>query len=49
MVRGRRNTTGRPLARKAAKYTILNVTEPAELMDFIMKKMVSAETRLSHY
>ena len=39
MVRGRRNTTGRPLARKAAKYTILNVTEPAELMDFIMKKM----------
>ena len=39
MSRGRRNTTGRPLARKAAKYTILNVTEPAELMDFIMKKM----------
>ena len=39
MSRGRRNTTGRPLARKAAQYTILNVTEPAELMDFIMKKM----------
>ena len=39
MSRGRRNTTGRPMARKAAKYTILNVTEPAELMDFIMKKM----------
>ena len=40
MARERRNTTGRPLARKAAKYTILNVSEPAELMDFIMKKMV---------
>ena len=39
MSRGRRNTTGRPLARRAAKYTVLNVTEPAELMDFIMKKM----------
>ena len=39
MARGGRNTTGRPMARKAAKYTILNVTEPAELMDFIMKKM----------
>ena len=39
MARERRNTGGRPMARKAAKYTILNVTEPAELMDFIMKKM----------
>ena len=39
MSRGRRNTTGRPMARKAAKYTILNVTEPAELMEFIIKKM----------
>ena len=38
MSRGR-NNSGRPVARRAAKYTILNVTEPAELMDFIMKKM----------
>ena len=38
MSRGR-NTTGRPIARKAAKYTILNVSQPAELMDFLMQKM----------
>ena len=34
MSRGR-NNTGRPIARRAAQYTVLNVTEPAELMDFI--------------
>ena len=34
-----RNTSGRPVARRAAQYTTLNVTEPAELMSFIMKKM----------
>ena len=34
-----RNNNGRPVARAAAKYTVLNVTEPAELMDFLMKKM----------
>ena len=39
MSRKERNTTGRPLARKAAKYTILNVNQPAELMEFIMQKM----------
>ena len=38
MSRGR-NTSGRPVARRAAQYTVLNVTEPAELMDFIMKKL----------
>jgi 23S rRNA pseudouridine1911/1915/1917 synthase len=29
----------RPVARAAAKYTIYNVTEPSELMEFLMKKM----------
>jgi 23S rRNA pseudouridine1911/1915/1917 synthase len=32
-------TSGRPVARAAAKYTVLNVNEPAELMEFLMKKM----------
>jgi 23S rRNA pseudouridine1911/1915/1917 synthase len=32
-------TSGRPVARAAAKYTVFNVDEPAELMDFLMKKM----------
>ena len=36
---GRRNNSGRPVARRAAQYTIYNVTEPAELMDFLMAKM----------
>lgn len=35
----KRNTTVRPLARRANRYTVFNVTEPAELMDFLMKKM----------
>ncbi|MBR4923401.1 MAG: RNA pseudouridine synthase, partial [Bacteroidaceae bacterium] len=40
MSRGRRNTgAARPLGRKVAKYTILNVTQPAELMEFLMQKM----------
>ncbi len=34
-----RNTTVRPLARRANRYTVFNVTEPAELMDFLLKKM----------
>jgi len=34
-----RNNSGRPIARAAAKYTVLNVTEPAELMEFLMRKM----------
>ena len=29
----------RPVARAAAKYTVYNVTEPSELMEFLMKKM----------
>ncbi len=33
------NRGGRPVARAASKYTIYNVNEPAELMDFLMKKM----------
>ena len=40
MSRGRRNPgAARPLGRKVAKYTILNVTQPAELMEFLMQKM----------
>lgn len=35
----KRNTTVRPLARRANRYTVFNVTEPAELMDFLLKKM----------
>lgn len=38
MSRGR-NTSGRPMARKASQYTEFQVTEPAELMDFLMQKM----------
>lgn len=29
----------RPFPRAAAKYTVYPVTEPAELMEFLMKKM----------
>lgn len=39
MTRDRRNDTGKPTARAAAKYTIYNVTQPAELMEFLMQKM----------
>lgn len=36
----RRNTNGRrPLPRAAARYTVYPVTEPAELMEFLIKKM----------
>ena len=38
MVRGKK-FTGRPAARAASKYTVYNVTEPAELMAFLMAKM----------
>lgn len=38
MSRGR-NKSGKPSGRAAAKYTIYNVSEPAELMDFLMQKM----------
>ena len=38
-----RNNSGnngrRPIPRAAAKYTIYPVNEPAELMEFLMKKM----------
>ncbi len=33
------NKGGRPIARAAARYTIYNVNEPAELMEFLQKKM----------
>ncbi len=33
------NRGGRPTARAASKYTIYNVNEPAELMEFLQKKM----------
>ena len=39
MSRKNQQGSGRPRARAAAKYTIYNVTEPAELMEFLMKKM----------
>ena len=39
MSRRNQNRSGRPMARAAAKYTIYNVTEPDELMAFLMKKM----------
>lgn len=39
MAKIERSKSGRPRARAAAKYTIYNVTEPAELMEFLMKKM----------
>ncbi len=39
MARGREKSTGRPKAKSAPKYTIYNVNEPAELMDFLMQKM----------
>lgn len=39
MTRNRQNNTGKPKAKSAPKYTIYNVNEPAELMDFLMQKM----------
>lgn len=39
MSRRNQNRSGRPMARAAAKFTIYNVTEPDELMAFLMKKM----------
>ena len=39
MSRGKNSDSGRPKARSVARYTIYNVTEPAELMDFLMRKM----------
>lgn len=39
MSRSGRNKDGRPLPRAVAKYTIYNVYEQAELMDFLMRKM----------
>ena len=39
MARNDRKPSGRPRARAAAQYTIYNVNEPAELMEFLMKKM----------
>lgn len=39
MTRGRKNGTGKPMARAVTKYTIYNVNEPAELMEFLMRKM----------
>ena len=40
---------GRPRARAAAKYTVFNVHEPAELMEFLMKKMTGiSRTRVKN-
>lgn len=38
MSRGKNSDSGRLKARSVARYTIYNVTEPAELMDFLMRK-----------
>lgn len=38
MSRGR-NTSERPIARRASRYTEFMVTEPAELMEFLLQKM----------
>ena len=38
MSRGKNNKSGKPVARAVAKYTVYNVNEPAELMDFLMQK-----------
>lgn len=39
MAEGKNNNTRKPIARAAAKYTIYNVNQPAELMEFLMQKM----------
>ncbi|MDO4180561.1 MAG: RluA family pseudouridine synthase [Bacteroidales bacterium] len=39
MAEGKKNKTDKPIARAAAKYTIYNVNQPAELMEFLMQKM----------
>lgn len=35
---------GRPVARAASRYTLYNVNEPAELMNFLMEKVVNSRT-----
>ncbi len=50
MSRRNRNEGGRPRARAAAKYTVFAVTEPAELMDFLLKKMAGvSRTRVKAF
>lgn len=39
MAEGKKTNTRKPIARAAAKYTIYNVNQPAELMEFLMQKM----------
>jgi 23S rRNA pseudouridine1911/1915/1917 synthase len=39
MANNRKSRGGRPVARAAAKYTVIPVDEPAGLMEFLMKKM----------
>lgn len=39
MARDRRTNNSRPVARAAARYTVFPVNEPAELMEFLMRKM----------
>jgi 23S rRNA pseudouridine1911/1915/1917 synthase len=39
MAKIRKSRGGRPIARAAAQYTVFNVNEPAELMEFLLKKM----------
>lgn len=39
MERKNKKSDGRPIARAAAKYTIYNVSQSAELMEFLMTKM----------
>lgn len=50
MSRRNRNEGERPRARAAAKYTAFAVTEPAELMDFLLKKMAGvSRTRVKAF
>ena len=46
MSRGKNNKSGKPVARAVAKYTVYNVNEPAELMDFLMQKMAGMTNRV---
>ena len=47
MSRGKKNDSGRPKAKSVARYTIYNVTESAELMDFLMRWRYVGNLQLS--
>ncbi len=50
MTKNKKDGNGHFMARAAAKYTVYNVTEPDELMSFLMKKMSGiSRTRVKSY